>query len=335
MPHNLELKAAFFEVGLFPAYWSFEKTREGYLSDARRAFRHAAVVDIEKESYFTIVGDTYCLVSNMQAFNLQRWIAKRLFNLVKDTDIVVQDVYLSNNRGSCLIDIFRKVDGFQPLANEGWSAFIRMRNSYNKTSSLSYQIGFAHRVKDRYNYSILIPDLTQELKTNHNGNPIKEIHEKIDKHLDKGDFDFIRDIEVAFMEKIQKLRGIYVDEEDMMPLVCKVLDYKKPNRDLSSEADILIEALGKLEDMIKRNINEHGKNAYSFLMLMADFVQQEYYEDGAQAFDGKQQKLGEWVDKLLKEKDKKGDAFEISDFIDSKYRSVCTWYRKRKDSRKE
>ncbi len=152
----LPLERAFFDVSLFPIFW--ERTRSKLPKHYICPGRYAVVR--EDEMYvFTTVTDGYYLILNYDAYKLGEEIACYAFYSERLILISKLEV-LTEHGAACEISIQRQEETNQPLILEGWHAIVRISNSYNKTKSLKFIIGY---VFDS-GAGILFPDFTIEIK---------------------------------------------------------------------------------------------------------------------------------------------------------------------------
>ncbi len=317
--HTLPLDSAFFDVSLFPIFWEREDICEipkHYLCHER-----FAVVREDEAYVFTTVTKGYNLVLNQEAYDLGKEVACYAFH-TEENVLVGKLNELTEHGAACEMSIQRKEEIKQPQILDGWHAIVRISNSYNKTKSLKYTIGFEYES----GASLLFPEYTIEIKDPHS-KPLDDIREEIREKLFKTKRgQIIVQIENVFVQLITALKAITMSKYDMLRLFCMVYKIK-----ISSTDKYIIEEAYKELDLINKIIksykaNNFQNNAYLLLLAFGDYVYNYRSWRFGQSLGNNQLALGKWVQKFIKETQKPGfslhDYFgrDISDFV-SKYLS--------------
>lgn len=102
-------------------------------------------MDVERDRVLSTVSDRYTLVTNEEVFDLLRPVAQGFFGGGGLDDFECFNIHKPQSRASCRIDLTRKNPAANLFALKGgdqWTPFIRMSNSYNRTSRLEIQIGY-------------------------------------------------------------------------------------------------------------------------------------------------------------------------------------------------
>ena len=211
--------------------------------------------------------------------------------------------------------IKRAVEVFQPLINDGWQAVLVGVNSYDTTSPLRYTFGFKNVA---YQSSFLMDEYTVSIQTAHII-PFEAFREKVLAEIN-ANYEF-KQIDAEFKSIIQGLKDTKMAEMDMMPLFCKYFRIKRiPESDQGKNT--LQDHLGFVSKRIRENLNRFGKNAYTMLHVIMDYIswynKKLVYED--------QIAYGKWVKEFLYVS--KASGFSISRYIGSDAYDVASWFGK-------
>lgn len=319
------LEETFFPVKLCPLYWEGEaqekKPRDIFeTSNFNICPNHSAVVNMQNGYVFTCVTKGYALITNKEAYEeIGNYVAMHIFGRNESYNFQATNVYMSKTKGECIIDYARYIENNQPLINNGWQAFIRMENSYNKTRKLAYTIGFKNIQE---NASLSFKTFSISVKTAHTGN----IYSALDQQFSKMNTFDIDEIEFNFQKKINTLKNLPVAKEDIFPLFCKIFEIHKPSKEVDKDKKaVLLSCYQFIEHKAEETVSKYGKNAYSLLLVFAGYANAtnmanlNIYHDKAQAA------LGSWVDEYIDKALKPG--FSISQFIGQKASDTASWIR--------
>jgi len=315
------LNEAFFPVDFRDLYWKDEKAGRNLFGEEPRFVsgeRFRAVVAIDREEMLSAVTDAYLLITNEEAYDWAIEIAKEVFHVQKGISMECLTVKMPISRASCEIDLVRNIERGQSEINNWWCAFIHIENSYNKTKTLTYEVGFYNF---KYNRKLIYPEYIIQVSEAHVKTPLdfhaiilEKAHEKFAK---------IENIEDRFYDKIQFLQTILIAPNDMIPLFCKFNDMKVRS-DLSEyQKDRMIRLYVYLNDIIEKCIKEFGPNAFCMLNVMTDYATN--YDDPAMRLHSasKQLAVGKWVDDIVREKSKPN--FSIHEYIGNEAGDAASW----------
>ena len=105
----------------------------------------------------------------------------------------------------------------------------------------------------------------------------------------------------------------------MLPLFCKYFNFCGIP-DSEPEKERLVEILHKVDDFIKRETRDHGKNAYAMLHVIMAYISDKrdtvYFRNETQ--------LGKWVGDFIKAASSPG--FSISKYIGNDAYDLVSWY---------
>jgi len=319
--NNNPLNEAFFPVDFRDLYWKDEKTGRNLFGEGPRFVRgerFRAVVALDREEMLSAVTDAYLLITNEEAHEWALEIAKEVFHVQNGITMECLTVKMPNSRASCEIDLVRNIERGQSEINNNWCAFIHIENSYNKTKTLTYEVGFYNF---RYNRKLIYPEYTVQVSETHVKTPLDFHANILEKAHEK--FAKIGNIEELFYEKIKALKRIIIAQHDMIPLFCK-FNGMKVRTDLSEyQKDRMIKLYVYLNDIIDKCIKEFGPNAFCMLNVMTDYATN--YDDPTVRLHSASRQLavGKWVDDIVREKTKPN--FSMHEYIGNEAGDAASW----------
>ena len=307
------IEELFFPVDIRPLYWLYQG-REPVKTT------YSILVDEEYKETFTAVSSSYGFIHNEEAYFLGREIASRVFESSEQFKAIGD--YLCRKGASCYMRIYRPIEKDQPLINEGWRAFLRITNSYNKTYPLSYTFGF-HAEKD---YDIVLPSFSIELKTPHTERPDEKIREQLRDWYHSPEFFTIKQIEREFIRIIDSLKKIVVAERDFLPFFCKVFRIsKRDNLGLLTKG-FLIQSRDFLKERIPVFIKQYGQNGYALLHVLAAYsstYSRNFISTPNHSSVYEQNRLGKWVKSFIE--DAKDPNFSIYEYLGKDPCDSASW----------
>lgn len=131
------LNAAFFPVEKVPMTFVLN-------GKPRNVVGYKALVDTARERVLSTVTDKYKVVTNNEAYMLMKPIAQGFFGGRGLDDFECFNLHIPKSRASCRIDLTRPnpMQHSFDIRGDKWTAFIRINNSYNRTSRLVLKIGY-------------------------------------------------------------------------------------------------------------------------------------------------------------------------------------------------
>lgn len=308
----------FFPVGLHDLYFDMDKERakqRWYPSPKQPhiAVGFNAVIDEDRGIMFSCVSNSYTLITNKWAYNLGLRVASIIFG-VQDSEISFWRGEFYDDRASCYMDI--RIDKTLRIAQveHSWIAIVRMNNSYDKSCSLSYEVGFYLETMDNRDIplGLLIPSLSLQFSASH----IWKL-ETIEKKIMSSVYSNYkaRNLFFTFEMMVKDLLSIEVVDDEILPLFCQLAKIKK--LDNESEEDIeFAHNVINIERDSEFWIQKCGPNAYAALCAYADFASKYArrvpFLEKPNEF---QSQLGKFVDDLIESKQKEGKDFSLVNFI--------------------
>ena len=304
-----DMNNPFFPVGMRPLFWS---NAELFEFPPYVPTKFLGVVDLETGYTFTTASDRYCLYTNKEVYDLLLEIADRVFSRYYSERILTSHILL-NKRGVYKAIAKSALFEYQPFIIDGWQPIIEAVNSYDKTENLRYTFGFINK---RFSLPLLMLDYSISVNTAHII-PFEKFREKA---LRRMNWDVeLNTIVKAFSKTMETLQKTALSDRDMLPLFCKYFNIREvPESD--NEKNSLMEILRPVDDSIKYYSRESGKNAFSMLHVIMEYISRKretvYYRSETQ--------LGKWVSDFIKEASVPG--FSISKYIGHEAYDVISWY---------
>ncbi len=262
---------------------------------------------------FSIVSDNYRLVSNEEALNMGKQIHQKLFPDANSNSFEIFNVIAPASKSFCHIDIIDKNYTLNIWKQEVYVPFIRIHNSYNKSRSLQFAIGFCRKLCDN---GVIFEQDVVKLKYAHTKQALQ-----LDG-LDKIDVSHLKKLEQQFIDKTKKSLTIKLPKKYFLPLAVKILNRSFNLKEKDPKRKKIIES--KLQDFsliieqyadryIKKE--QFGETAYAFYNVITDYASNNERLQ-ASAKNGLQTKCGMWVDQLGELVSKKDFTWEkeVEDF---------------------
>lgn len=308
-----DVETLFFPVGLHPIYFALDKdaTPRDITMFLGKAPKFRGIVDEEAETMLSCVSTAYHLITNKDAYDMGLIIASEIFG-----DKVLQNMKatgaVSKDRGYCYMFLkFEKQLHIQQT-NHYWHAFLRITNSYDKSKSLRYELGFELESLDGQTVPIglLVPSLSMDFAINHLWK-LSTIRDRLFDAAYKqySGINVFEDFEML----IGELLDIPVVDDEILPLFCKLAKVKK--LDGVNPKDVYIaNKLYTVEKQSRKWISKCGNNAYAALCAYTELAAS-LYKDLPNLIDNSdyQSIMGMFMDELIKAS-RKGN-FSLYDFI--------------------
>lgn len=283
------LADAFFPVGMEDVYI---KT-----NGRERRCRERAIVDLDRDKVFSIVTDNYHLITNEEAYRLASPVVDALFyefSLGLD-DLECFNIKMPQSRSFCHIDLTAEKARFQPVGQgDSWMPFIRITNSYNRTYSLSFDIGFCRAICQN---GMIFGKKSVQIKETHSG----RIHDLVYRNLEK--IQSFRTMAQEVTRKLQLLQECPFPEDKVLPLFCKLfcgrdkLEKATENRAIRER---LISWRLDVESRTRAYYSDSSPSAYTVLNILTDYAtHSSIAAGGVKSYHGSQAKVTEWADEFI------------------------------------
>ena len=145
---------------------------------------------------FSIVSDSYQLLTNEDALRMGKELHLKLFPNASSDSFEVFNVITPSTKSFCHIDIIDKNYTLNLMKSEVYVPFVRIHNSYNKSRSLKFDIGFVRRL---CNNGVIFEEKAVSLKFAHTKQALslKGLENINVKHLKKYEDDFVSKLNIS------------------------------------------------------------------------------------------------------------------------------------------
>jgi len=178
---------------------------------------------------------------------------------------------------------------------ESYTPFVRISNSYNRTLTLKYEVGFCRWIclngvifgQKGVSFSISHDEMITP----------KDIQRWIE--LAKKNIGEIGDLWTAFENKLKKLKEIEMPEVMAVPMYMKVFDVNIDKNSLKNWKP-LDDKISRIRQLAKEYFSDLGDNAYAMFNVLTDFAS---FPDGENSqnnlIPGYQRRVGKWADDII------------------------------------
>lgn len=303
--HNLE--EAFFPVMEQPVRWV------DFKGNGRLIPGYKAIVERNTGRPLSVVSNKYQLVTNREAFEIADNVVSAIFEGKSLNDFICYNVLMPQSKGSCRIDMiipnnYNKLFGDE---TESYTPFVRISNSYNRTATLRYEIGFCRWICLN---GVIFGEMGINFSVAHtNSITNKEIDRLIVSAHNR--IGTIGSLWAAFEQKMDVLKSIEIPASLALAIYCKAFDVmvEKEKLTLAQKEGLSLRA----EQITKARddyFKELGNNAYAMMNVMTDYASfPKWTKHPANFIDGYQRRVGKWVDSFIEEQKKSG--FSLNGYI--------------------
>lgn len=287
------IETAFFPVELQPVFAKGGRELPGL----------RALVDVHNEHVFDVVSKNYQLVTNEQAADYGRQCFACVFGEQSAREIDVYHINLADTGSTCTMDFTHQGSGFEPFAGDAWVPFLRVSNSYNRSMSLGFRVGFC---RDICTNGVIYGDRSIHFRFEHTHRGLR----RIDFRSLVGDTGALQ---AAFMADLLRLRQRRVRRDQMLPLACRVMRVSPGEEDVRNRRKwrALIGWRDRVIDLTGRYFGEMGENAYAALGVLTDFASRPtHVRSGVVATDQLQRGSAAWMSGFLRESGRLGFRME-------------------------
>ena len=284
---------------------------------------YKAIVERNTGRTFSVVSNKYRLIHNREAFAMADYVVREVFEDKTLNDFICYNVLMPYTKGSCRIDMiipnnFNRLFGNE---TESYTPFVRISNSYNRTTTLRFEIGFCRWICKNgvifgemgFNFSVSHTD-------NFNFRDFEQLASKARKQIGS-----VGSIWAAFEQKMSVLKDISVPASLVLPLYCKAFDILVDTRKVTSSQ--MFSHARRAKQVVaasKDYFHDLGPNAYALMNVMTDTASfPEWTTNPSNHVDGYQRRVGKWVDNLIDESHRIN--FTLTDYIDPEYQASADY----------
>ncbi len=244
---------------------------------------------------FSIVSDEYKLITNQDALQMAKDIHLKLFPEANAESFEIFNIIVPDTKSFCQIDIIDKNYKLNIGEQEVYVPFVRIHNSYNKSRSLKFDIGFCRRLCDN---GVIFEKSSVMLKFAHTKQQLNN------KDLIKVNVDHLQKLATEFKKLTEKSNEIPLPAKYFVPLAAKILgrnfnlSEKNPNK-LSANISKMNDFVQLIENHTKKyTVQENfGETAYAFFNVITDYVSNND-QLPAGSINGLQTRCGMWINQI-------------------------------------
>jgi hypothetical protein len=253
------------------------------------------ILNDRSQTVFSVVSDGYQLVSNRDALEMGKRIHAKLFPYAQANSFEVFNVIAPASRSFCHIDIIDKNYTLNIWKGEVYVPFVRIHNSYNRSRSLQFDIGFCRQLCDN---GMIFEQEAVKLKFAHTKGAISL------RGLDTINVEHLKKLEKDFVAKTTTSTKIDLPKRYFVPLAAKTLnrrfDIQETNQDkrttVFKKMELFKGAILRYSDRYINN-DKMGETAYAFYNVVTDFASNSGQLQ-ASARNGLQTKCGLWINQV-------------------------------------
>lgn len=304
MARNTNIDEALFPVGFADIF--IEGMTESKFPEPVKipVDKYRAIINQYTGDVLCVVTKDYKLITNKEAFELGKECYKKIFDIGDTKDFEVFNITTPSTKTFCHIDIIKKGYEVNIWKQEVYLPYIRITNSYNRTKSLSFDLGFCRKLCDN---GVIFEKEAIRCSFYHTRQIIKEIQfdilpEKLDELRRK------------FIEYANKLSEVSVPKPKAVPLMLKILDIKfdldKKDGELKGEIKRMDEIEERAGRLAEKYYKQLGENAYAIFNACTDYATYSKSGDVNVFADSMQKRIGNWVEEFSEAKQMSGFSLE-------------------------
>lgn len=296
---NASLNAVLFDVKLndiytdMPHYVNLYDKNRHYIKDYR------ALINISDNTVLSVVSKNYHLITNAEALETGKNVFVELFPSVNKNDLVVFKVITSSRKTFCHIDLIHKNVNLKQFEQDTWYPFLRVTNSYNKTFSLAFEIGF---VRALCSNGVIFNKKTVRVKFNHTKGKVP-----VDF---KTDVEALRELEASFVSAMFNLQKFFVKRHNFYRVAEIALNFS--DKSFRNDEELLNNFKKVFNKLTDRYVLQDGENAYALFNVMSDLVSNtpQYFPGYHLNPNSYYKKLSDWMLDFVKEIEDRSFTFD-------------------------
>lgn len=228
-----------------------------------------AIVDCTNDRVISVVSSDYRLVSNRDALIYAHRCCEALFPDVPARAWRVRQAHAPESRGHCHMDIMHASAKLDFHWNAGgqqkdpYAPFVRVTNSYNRTRSLGFTIGFLRMVCGN---GMILPSASVRFAFTHN---TRRLGERIEFEISRKPYQNLRK---DFLDFLRPLRRCAIGPAYFRPIALLALAVRAPKKPSNKEKNAWESFRGKVDSLGRTYAKDVGENAYALLNVVTDIA---------------------------------------------------------------
>lgn len=254
---------------------------------------------------YSIVSDQYQLVHNRDALTYAEDVYRQLFEQINTSQFEVFNILYPKPKSYCHVDIIDKNYKVNVWQKEVYVPYIRMTNSYNKTFTLRFSLGFC---RELCNNGLIFEKETIEVNVTHTKSALNRF--KLKQPM--GGLARLKKLEETFVRWLTKLKDYPVEDKFVLPLCAKILEQSfdietKNWEKLERESKRLHQFSRTIEALKNKYVSELGPNAYAVHNITTDYATNLVRPDQVNSL---QRRTGNWLESFCTETTVPGFSLE-------------------------
>ncbi len=255
-----------------------------------------ALINSRANKIISLVSKDYKIITNEEAISLGKKCFKQLFPKtdIKDDEIEIFNIIAPSTHSFCHIDLIHKFYSVNIWNKEVFIPFIRVTNSYNKTYSLRFDIGFSRKICDN---GCIFENETIKFHLPHSKKYLKEnIEFKIG-------ISKLENLENQFKNFMESLHNIKIEADKVDAIICKSLSLlfdinNKEEKVRKKAMDKLQKFQDDLKTYKKKYLLEKPYNAYDIYNIITDYASNKNIDENMSSIltiNSSQKRIGNWI----------------------------------------
>ncbi len=295
---KLDYEWLFFPVELRDAYYPViaNNVRSAQESDGmkRRIPGVKVLVNAETEEAISVVSRSYRVIPHAAAFKAGLACAAGFFGRGGGESLDVFNLIASKNGSFFHLDLRHQEVALRIRKKDDYFPFLRISNSYNRSSALAYDLGFYRVVCEN---GAIVPSIGFRYRLAHTKRERLELPAILFDAKKEG-LSSLKKQFAGWMEMLFKVR---VPILSALPLIIRACGYAfdlEAKEEKKREEEVKrLDALGaRVGPLVERYFAEHGENAYAVYCALTDYASRPVESARASLMiDGLQRKAGAWA----------------------------------------
>lgn len=309
-PEGEALEALMYDVSMQPIVAVGIKNNKATFTE--QTSRYQAIVNESSNKIVCVVSQKYQLLTNKRALDMAKDTFTKLFKSVKADELIPFKVIAPKSGASCHIDLIHKDVKLSETewTQDTWYPFLRMSNSYNRTTAFTMEMGFVRKLCSN---GVIFSKNTIEIKYSHDKLNIEKIGT---------DYLKLKAYENEFIAHMKKLQALKLEMNQIVSIVCKALnlsfDVNNTSEKISKKEKIRYESTKRIINNIADGyLKEMESNGYAIMNVLTDFVSHQDEYKTIRGFsinpNAYYRRVGEWSKAILE--DTKSADFNINDYL--------------------
>ena len=222
---------------------------------------YVAIVNENNKQILSVVSKKYHLFTNKQALELGKQAFVQLFPSCKIEELIPFKVIAPSTKTFCHIDLIHKDVNFNAWEQETWLPFVRITNSYNRTFSLAFELGFVRKLCSN---GVIFDKQTIKVKFNHTKGsiPVSIV----------SDVSKLKKLENEFKEHLLNLKRFHINRKMSFAIICKALNLDWKDHDGDDKQHAYINFKTKALELTNVYMDIDGECAFAVMNVMTDLV---------------------------------------------------------------